>query len=124
MKLNACYTLVKENLSNKNNPLRNVWSFLKANIYFKRLFSLKVIHKSVFGLANIEKSPLITQITITTGLKNHQTLKKVGARGEGITFITIRLTWRGERGLYGHNWFPKVIYELNLTAQKPVCTHK
>ena len=103
MKLNACCTLVKENLSKKNNPLRNFWSFLKANNYFKRLFSLKVIHKSVFGLANREKSPLITQITITTGLKNHQTLKKVGARGEGITFITIRLTSRGKRGLCGHN---------------------
>ena len=73
MKLNVCCTLVKENLSKENNPLRNFWSFSKANIYLKRLFSSKVIHKSVFGLANREKSPLITQITLTTGLKNHQT---------------------------------------------------
>ena len=76
MKLNACCTLVKENLSKKNNPLRNFWSFSKANIYFKRLFSLKVIHKSVFGLANREKSPLITQITITTGLKKSPNAEK------------------------------------------------
>ena len=118
MKLNVCCTLVKENLSKENNPLRNFWSFSKANIYLKRLFSSKVIHKSVFGLANREKSPLITQITLTTGLKNHQTPKKVRARGEGITFITIRPTSRGERGSCGHNRFPKVIYGLNLTAKK------
>ena len=55
MNLNACCTLVKENLPKKNNPLINFWSFSKANIDLKRLFSSKVIHKSVSGLADREK---------------------------------------------------------------------
>ena len=55
MNLNACCTLVKENLPKKNNPLRNFWSFSEANINLKRLFNSKVIHESVSGLADRDK---------------------------------------------------------------------
>ena len=58
---------------------------------------------------------------MTARLENHQTPKTIGGEGEGIT---IRLTSRGERDVCGNNRFQKFIYELNLTAQEPVCTHK
>lgn len=54
MNLKACWTLVKENLPKKNNSLKNFWSFSKASIDLKRLFSSKVIYKSRLGLADRE----------------------------------------------------------------------
>ena len=61
---------------------------------------------------------------MTPRLENHQIPKTIGGEGEGINFITIRLTSLGERGVCRNNRFQKFIYELNLTAQEPVCTHK
>ena len=55
MNLNACWTLVKENLPKKNDSLRNFWSFSRAKFDLKRLFSSKVIHKSRLGLDDREK---------------------------------------------------------------------
>ena len=55
MNLNACWTLVKENLLKKNDSLRNFWSFSRAKFDLKRSFSSKVIHKSRLGLADREK---------------------------------------------------------------------
>ena len=55
MNLNACCTLVNENLTKKNNPLRNFWSFSQENIDLEQLFNSKVIHKSVSELTDREK---------------------------------------------------------------------